>query len=130
MVGEQERKRKRTQKIAIALVGILLLISCCCVGGIMFSDEDKTMSTPTPSSVPTLTPIPELTETMRPSPESPTSISTVAPTNTLAPVVVPTARPVQVRCGAICKDGTQSNATGRGACSGHDGVDRWLYCDQ
>lgn len=30
------------------------------------------------------------------------------------------------RIGAICKDGTRSNATGSGACSGHGGVNYWL----
>lgn len=52
-----------------------------------------------------------------------------------APVVIrPTARPAPaaapatgVRVGAICRDGTRSNATGRGACSHHGGVDHWLY---
>lgn len=31
-----------------------------------------------------------------------------------------------VRSGAICRDGTRSNATGRGACSHHGGVDHWI----
>lgn len=31
------------------------------------------------------------------------------------------------RVGAICRDGTRSSATGRGACSHHGGVSRWLY---
>ncbi len=31
------------------------------------------------------------------------------------------------RTGAVCKDGTTSTATGSGACSGHGGVDHWLY---
>jgi len=31
------------------------------------------------------------------------------------------------RTGCICRDGTQSTATGRGACSHHGGVDHWLY---
>lgn len=31
------------------------------------------------------------------------------------------------RIGAICKDGSRSNATGSGACSHHGGVARWLY---
>lgn len=31
------------------------------------------------------------------------------------------------RIGAICGDGTRSYATGRGACSWHGGVSRWLY---
>lgn len=32
-----------------------------------------------------------------------------------------------VRVGAICRDGTRSSATGRGACSHHGGVAYWLY---
>lgn len=31
--------------------------------------------------------------------------------------------------GAICSDGTRSYATGRGACSWHGGVSRWLYSE-
>lgn len=31
------------------------------------------------------------------------------------------------RVGAICGDGSRSYATGRGACSWHGGVSRWLY---
>jgi len=31
------------------------------------------------------------------------------------------------RIGAICRDGSRSNATGSGACSHHGGVDYWLY---
>ncbi len=33
------------------------------------------------------------------------------------------------RCGAVCNDGTRSDATGSGACSHHGGVDHWIYCD-
>lgn len=33
------------------------------------------------------------------------------------------------RVGAICNDGTQSEATGSGACSHHGGVRCWLYDD-
>ena len=36
--------------------------------------------------------------------------------------------PPGTRYGAQCRDGTQSNATGQGACSHHDGVARWLIC--
>jgi hypothetical protein len=32
-----------------------------------------------------------------------------------------------VRKGALCRDGTFSKATGRGACSHHGGVKEWLY---
>ena len=31
------------------------------------------------------------------------------------------------RVGAICRDGSRSSARGRGACSHHGGVARWLY---
>lgn len=34
-----------------------------------------------------------------------------------------------MRVGCICRDGSHSNATGRGACSHHGGVDHWLYDD-
>lgn len=34
---------------------------------------------------------------------------------------------LKIRIGAVCKDGTTSRATGRGACSHHGGVDYWLY---
>lgn len=38
-----------------------------------------------------------------------------------------TGAPSNGRTGAICKDGSRSSATGRGACSHHGGVARWLY---
>lgn len=67
---------------------------------------------------------------------------TAAPTATARPPVrtstrppAPTARPQPTeppstgqRCGAICRDGTSSSATGSGACSRHGGVDHWIYC--
>lgn len=31
------------------------------------------------------------------------------------------------RVGAICNDGWRSHSTGSGTCSGHGGVDYWLY---
>lgn len=33
----------------------------------------------------------------------------------------------EYRIGATCSDGWHSNATGRGACSHHGGVDKWIY---
>lgn len=30
--------------------------------------------------------------------------------------------------GAVCNDGTTSDATGSGACSSHGGVDHWVCC--
>jgi len=32
----------------------------------------------------------------------------------------------EIRVGAVCRDGTRSSATGRGACSHHGGVSYWL----
>lgn len=54
---------------------------------------------------------------------------------TPAPTIQPTVQPAAPvsnpnsgqRRGAICRDGWQSTATGRGACSHHGGVDHWLY---
>lgn len=47
--------------------------------------------------------------------------------NTSAPSTQAPSTPSGGRTGAICKDGSRSNATGRGACSHHGGVSRWLY---
>jgi hypothetical protein len=33
------------------------------------------------------------------------------------------------RVGAVCKDGTTSSATGKGACSHHGGVKCWQFSD-
>ena len=35
--------------------------------------------------------------------------------------------PINVRIGALCEDGFNSNATGSGACSFHGGVNEWQY---
>jgi hypothetical protein len=56
------------------------------------------------------------------------STPTPKPTATPRPVVrAAPAAPSGGRIGAICKDGTRSSATGRGACSHHGGVAQWLY---
>ena len=34
------------------------------------------------------------------------------------------------RTGAVCEDGKISEATGRGACSHHDGVDHWNHANK
>lgn len=59
-------------------------------------------------------------------------VGVALPTPILAtPIPVPTRVPPPApslgRIGAICRDGTRSSATGRGACSHHGGVARWLY---
>lgn len=50
---------------------------------------------------------------------------TPAPTPTPQPAATRDPRSGQ-RYGAICRDDTRSNATGRGACSHHGGVAQWL----
>lgn len=57
------------------------------------------------------------------------------PAKILSPTSTPKPRPTTApakpssggRVGAICRDGTRSYATGRGACSHHGGVSYWLY---
>jgi uncharacterized protein YraI len=60
-------------------------------------------------------------------PPTSTPKPTAIPKPTVAPK--PTAAAVfsGVRVGAVCRDGTRSSATGRGACSHHGGVEHWLY---
>lgn len=55
-----------------------------------------------------------------------TSAPTLAPPPAPPPAPTP-APPTGRRIGAICNDGTHSNATGRGACSHHGGVREWIY---
>lgn len=51
-----------------------------------------------------------------------------APAPPPPPAAEPTPKPSSGRrIGAICNDGTRSNATGRGACSHHGGVREWIY---
>lgn len=45
-----------------------------------------------------------------------------------APTAVPKSASTGERCGAVCSDGSSSNATGSGACSRHGGVDHWVTC--
>lgn len=55
-------------------------------------------------------------------------VKILSPTATPAPrTLAPATQNSGVRIGAICRDGTRSNATGRGACSHHGGVSYWLY---
>jgi len=35
----------------------------------------------------------------------------------------------QARTGAVCEDGTETSTVGNRACSGHGGVDEWIYAD-
>jgi hypothetical protein len=99
--------------------------------------------TPTITNTPTITDTPTSTFT-------PTITFTPTKTNTLRPTITKTPLPTstlsasgggggggsggggssgRVRTGALCNDGTTSGATGRGACSHHNGVKCWYYSD-
>lgn len=61
-----------------------------------------------------------------------TQASRSIPTIVIPPTAIPnrvTATPTYagIRIGAVCKDGSTTGVTGRGACSGHGGVNYWLY---
>lgn len=58
-------------------------------------------------------------------PTQPQPTATPEPTTKPEPTAKP--EPSGVRVGAVCRDGTRSNATGRGACSHHGGVAHWIY---
>jgi len=51
------------------------------------------------------------------------------PVVVVAPTPTPTPTPSRTRIGAVCNDGTLSDATGSGACSSHGGVRCWRYND-
>lgn len=68
------------------------------------------------------------------SPASASARATPTPVNwgsisppTAKPTATPTRAATGGRSGAICRDGTRSYATGRGACSWHGGVAYWIY---
>jgi len=76
--------------------------------------------TPKPNATPTtivLSPVPTKSTPRSPSPSLP-------PTLTPKPTI---SSPGTTLVGAICMDGTTSDATGSGACSHHGGVKQWIY---
>mgnify|MGYP003647252849 CR=1 FL=1 len=59
-----------------------------------------------------------------------TSTSSALELSTPKPLYIPQSNNVETikkRVGAVCRDGSTSKATGRGACSHHGGVAYWLY---
>lgn len=80
-------------------------------------------------------PVTETTQTTTPSnsnasQSSSGSQSTASNSSTTTIPKPPTSNSASVlrnRYGAICRDGSTSQSTGRGACSHHGGVSRWLY---
>lgn len=87
----------------------------------------KLTSTSSPRATQTYTPrptLPIIVPTVTPHAAQPIIIPTVAPRP-----IVPTSTSAGYRSGARCKDGSHSNATGRGACSWHGGVSCWYNSD-
>lgn len=80
-------------------------------------------SSPTPVAVPSTTPSPSPTPTV--TPDDKIEKVKLGPRPT-PPKLLPT-HGTPVRVGATCRDGSSSDATGRGACSWHGGVREWLY---
>lgn len=92
---------------------------------------------PTPSAI---SGTPTLSEASTPGSASPTSTPTISPSlpadeavgafptgsKPKPPKLLKTTAAKQ-RVGAICRDGSWSDATGSGACSHHDGVRKWVY---
>jgi flagellar basal body-associated protein FliL len=93
---QKKKKRKKVLKIVGAVVGVLLLVSCCGIGGLAFLDSEPT-ATPAPatklvitvvaSSTPTAVPTLTLQSTTTSTPQ-PTAIPTPQPTLTPIPVPV------------------------------------------
>jgi hypothetical protein len=77
----------------------------------------------TPVAVPSTTPLPSATPTI--TPDDKIQKVKLGPRPT-PPKLLPT-HGTPVRVGATCKDGSSSDATGRGACSWHGGVREWIY---
>jgi hypothetical protein len=101
---------------------LLSQLGTTCYGEQYLEVQPLAAPQPVPPAIVTATPKPVATSTHLPAHTSPTHIP------------APTAQPTQPpgsgqRCGAICKDGTRSNSTGGGTCSGHGGVREWIYCD-
>jgi hypothetical protein len=85
----------------------------------------RTRTVPPPQTS-TVRPVPPTVVPRAPTPRPPTPRPAVKPAPTVAPAKPAPATGSGVRIGAICRDGTRSTATGRGACSHHGGVAQWL----
>jgi hypothetical protein len=83
-----------------------------------------------PSEIVTFTPAPAQPSATQAQQIEPTATeAAIAPSDTPAPADTATPAGPRVRVGALCNDGTSSNATGSGACSHHGGVKCWKYSD-
>ncbi len=81
----------------------------------------------------------QVEDTTEEEPEPTPEPQAVEPEPTAEPTPEPTAEPEPepeeedsepVRTGAVCRDGSESSATGSGACSHHGGVDHWIMSDE
>lgn len=94
------------------------------------STTQSATRTPTATTTPAPTPTPTVTPTPTASPTP-----TIPPDDVIEPYrlgskpkppkMLKTTAPKE-RVGAVCRDGSHSSATGRGACSWHGGVARWI----
>lgn len=135
---------------------LAIIIPCCLVWSVdnqnnarPIIQEQRVYVTVPPANtytpLPTYTPYPTLTSLPT---EIPTKILTILPTltptivevtgipTTIVVIIPPTIKPLPtkipakiatIRIGAVCKDGSRSKSTGKGACSHHGGVAQWLY---
>ena len=129
--------QSRGRRVAhTAIAGVVLLATFSgisgALGGARSSGTPVISATvaPAPADSPTVVqptvvqpPAPAPTPTLPP--DAPDQIIKVG-AKPAAPKLLPTQGP-KVRVGAICRDGTTSDATGSGACSWHDGVRTWVY---
>ena len=116
---------KHNNKISIALLFALLISGCSTTTSTKF---DEYSNIPVESQVAVETanvPAPKVQNEQKESvPEKPASVTKTQKTRKVSTAKEHVSR---YRVGAVCNDGTVSEATGRGACSWHGGVDYWLY---
>jgi hypothetical protein len=140
--GQSPRRRVLHTVVAVGLALFLLNVGMSSLTG-NFANNSPQAYLSAPAT--TLAPAPNLSATPvaappatapAPTVDSPSASPTIAPDEPVqkvkvgpkptAPRLLPT-RGTPVRVGATCKDGSESGATGRGACSWHGGVRVWLY---
>ena len=138
-----QSRRRRVIHTAIAGGAALLLLNAG-VGAMNGSSAQPAVGLPIPAATTAAAPTPTastaVTQSARatatPTSPKPTPTQTIQPdvivkkvklgARPVAPKLLPT-HGTPVRVGAICRDGSHSDATGRGACSWHKGVRTWLY---
>jgi hypothetical protein len=124
-----QKNAQATARIGTAMVTTTAVISATSTVEALVQPATSTPVAPIPTD--TAVPVVVAPTDTRPAP-APTKTKARPPTATKAPIPVQQSIPgctgSGARYGAICKDGTRSTATGRGACSHHGGVREWLIC--